>query len=403
MPPVLGPPSPSPQPLEVLGRGQGASRSAVAQHQQRALGPGQALLDHHPPAGVPEGLAGQLGVDVGLGLGQRVGDQHALAGGQPVGLDHPGPGQACAGRPWPPPASPKTPNRAVGTPASASSSFMNALDPSSRAPSAPGPNTSRPAARSRSASPSTSGASGPMTNRSASISSGGVATLVMVWPSAVTAGDPGVARGHHHVGGAAEHQGQGVLAPARSDHAHRARSRPGRSPAAPARSPAHAAKRTNCSRPGPTPTSRTGVADLLGQEVHVVAGRLGQVADLGGARDVGLPPGQLLVDRGDLVEDRLVVGRVGEPLAVGLVGHAHLDRVEGVEHVELGQGHLGQRVEPHRLAHHHRVEPARPAPAAGVDPVLVAPLDQGVADLVDQLGGERARSPPGSRRPWRCR
>ncbi len=35
----------------------------------------------------------------------------------------------------------KAPYRAVGTPDSASSSFMNALDPSSRAPSAPGPNT----------------------------------------------------------------------------------------------------------------------------------------------------------------------------------------------------------------------------------------------------------------------
>ena len=55
---------------------------------------------------------------------------------------------------------------------------MKALDPSSRAPSAPGPNTRRPAARSRSASPSTRGASGPMTNRSASTSSAGTSTLV---------------------------------------------------------------------------------------------------------------------------------------------------------------------------------------------------------------------------------
>src|SRR5690606_8890503 len=64
--------------------------------------------------------------------------------------------------------------RAVGTSAAASTSFIHALEPSSRAPSAPGPNTSRPCARRRSASPSTSGASGPITNRSASTSSGGV-------------------------------------------------------------------------------------------------------------------------------------------------------------------------------------------------------------------------------------
>ncbi len=76
--------------------------------------------------------------------------------------------------------SPNTPKRAVGTPASASISFMKALEPSSRAPSAPGPKTSLPDDRSRSASPSTSGASGPITKRSASISSAGVSTLVIV-------------------------------------------------------------------------------------------------------------------------------------------------------------------------------------------------------------------------------
>ena len=214
----------------------------------------------------------------------------------------------------------------------------------------------------------------------------------MVWPSGVTPGDPGVARGHHDVGGAARGPGPG-RAPARPSRRRRPCARSGVPGVT--RGAAHAAKRTNCSRPGPTPTRRTGDADLLGQEVHVVAGRLGQVAELGGPRDVGLPPGQLLVDRGDLVEDRLVVGRVGEPLAVGLVGHAHLDRVEGVEHVELGQGHLGQRVEPDRLAHHDGVEPAGAAAAPGVDPVLVAPVDQGVADLVGQLGRERTAAHPG--------
>src|SRR4051794_12082635 len=67
----------------------------------------------------------------------------------------------------------KRPYRAVGTPASTNSAFIHAFDRSSHAPSAPGPNTNRPLARNRSASPSTSGASGPMTKRSASISSGG--------------------------------------------------------------------------------------------------------------------------------------------------------------------------------------------------------------------------------------
>src|SRR5205807_10378926 len=68
---------------------------------------------------------------------------------------------------------------AVGTPASPRTSFIQAFEPSSRAPSAPGPSTRRPAARNRSASPATSGASGPITNRSASISSGGAGGVVI--------------------------------------------------------------------------------------------------------------------------------------------------------------------------------------------------------------------------------
>jgi hypothetical protein len=53
----------------------------------------------------------------------------------------------------------KAPNRAVGTPASASTSFMKALEPSSRAPSAPGPKTAALGPQ-RSARPSTSGCLG---------------------------------------------------------------------------------------------------------------------------------------------------------------------------------------------------------------------------------------------------
>ena len=65
---------------------------------------------------------------------------------------------------------------AVGTPASTRTCFIHAFEPSSSAPSAPGPKTRRPVARSRSARPSTSGASGPITKRSASRSSAGVDT-----------------------------------------------------------------------------------------------------------------------------------------------------------------------------------------------------------------------------------
>ena len=57
----------------------------------------------------------------------------------------------------------------------------------------------------------------------------------------------------------------------------------------------------------------------------------------------------------------------------------------------------------HGVAQHDGVEPARAPAPAGVGAELVAPLDQEVADAVEQLGGERPRNRRGSCRPWRCR
>ncbi len=56
--------------------------------------------------------------------------------------------------------------RAVGTPAASMTSLANAFDPSSRAATAEGPNAAIPAVRTASATPATSGASGPTTTRS---------------------------------------------------------------------------------------------------------------------------------------------------------------------------------------------------------------------------------------------
>src|ERR1039458_749461 len=71
---------------------------------------------------------------------------------------------------------------------------MKPGDPSSGARSAPGPTTAMPRARSRSAMPPTSGASGPITVRRAPISSGGADVTEIRWPqsSAVMPGLPGV-------------------------------------------------------------------------------------------------------------------------------------------------------------------------------------------------------------------
>jgi hypothetical protein len=80
-------------PLVVAGDAHQRGPLAVAEREDRQLGAGHALLDHHRAAGVAERLAGELGADVGLGLGPGGRHQHALAGGQPVGLDHPRPGE----------------------------------------------------------------------------------------------------------------------------------------------------------------------------------------------------------------------------------------------------------------------------------------------------------------------
>ena len=80
--------------LEVLGRQQGHRGRAVVEDEEGALLAGQSLLNDDAPPGLAEGGPGELGLHVRPGFCDGLRHQHALAGGQPVGLDHPGPGQA---------------------------------------------------------------------------------------------------------------------------------------------------------------------------------------------------------------------------------------------------------------------------------------------------------------------
>ena len=104
-------------------------------------------------------------------------------------------------------------------------SLANALLPSSRAAAADGPKQAMPAARTASATPATSGASGPTTTRSASTSRGqsrhGGAVERVDAALLGHRGRAGVAgradqRGHRRVGG--QRQAQGVLAGTGTDH-----------------------------------------------------------------------------------------------------------------------------------------------------------------------------------------
>ena len=126
----------------------------------------------------------------------RLGDHHALAGGEPVGLHDVETRQrleererlgllARVERGVP---------RGSGRPRPRSTSFIQALEPSSLAAAIDGPNTVAPLARRSSVSPSTSGASGPITTRSnASSSVDRVRRAGGTVPSSAIPGLPGAA------------------------------------------------------------------------------------------------------------------------------------------------------------------------------------------------------------------
>ena len=74
--------------LVVLRRRERHRRRAVAEHQQRDLGAGEVLLGDEHVAGVAELARDEAGADGLAGLVHVLADEHALAGGQAVGLDH---------------------------------------------------------------------------------------------------------------------------------------------------------------------------------------------------------------------------------------------------------------------------------------------------------------------------
>ena len=256
---------------------------AVAHDEQRQLGPGEPLLDHEGAAGVAERLAREVGAHRVARVGERLGDDARpcprrgrrssprRAARTPRGTRAARSSSSAPNAAW----------RAVGTPASASTSFIHAFEPSSRAPAAPGPNARRPRARDRVGDARDERALGTdddevdvevvgeLRHR------GGVGRVdgeararsrrcpgcrARRTPRAPTA-----TRCNAH--------DQRVLAPARADdedpHAQAARG-----------------STTVCARSGPTPTKLIGHADDVLDEAQVVARLGGEVVDL--ARSVSM-------------------------------------------------------------------------------------------------------------------
>ena len=233
MPPVIGPSSPSWTVLWSSAGASGVTLLAVDERHQRRLAPDEELLDHHAPPGVAEARSPtSIARTLALGLGRAARDDHALAGGQPVGLDD----QRARRRSR---TAASMNSSASGSlreraerrgrhPWRAISSLANAFEPSISAAAREQPNTARPRSRSRSASPATSGASGPTTDEiDASRASASSASLTdLVGPDRHAARDrcdARVARRAQHLAHrrrSRQRPGQRVLAPAAADDEH---------------------------------------------------------------------------------------------------------------------------------------------------------------------------------------
>src|ERR1700740_31929 len=81
--------------------------------------------------------------------------------------------------------------------------------------------------------------------------------------------------------------------------------------------------------------------------------------------------------------------------AVEAIAGAHLDRIEAIENIELGQRKPIDAAGPDRLSHQRRVEPAAAPLASGVDPELPSPAADLLANLTVEFGRKRPLADPG--------
>ena len=186
MPPVLGPVSPSPMRLKSRAGASGSARSPVAQREHRQLVALEELLDQHGVVAEAPLLEHRHERRVRLRL--VLGDHDALAGREPVGLDHRGVGgdrrhalldrahdPVPAGRhARPPPSSPsRTPSSPRAAPARAWARTPGRPEPPARRrgrpPAAPpGPTTTRSMPDSAAAVASATGSPGSASSSSVS-------------------------------------------------------------------------------------------------------------------------------------------------------------------------------------------------------------------------------------------
>lgn len=116
-----------------------------------------------------------------------------------------------------------------------------------------------------------------------------------------------------------------------------------------------------------------GHAGELLEMFHVIASLLGQLGVRAATGDIALPAGHLLVDGLGVMEGRLLTRDVFVDDAIGFVGRANLDLVDGAEHVELGERDVGEAVDVGGIADDDGIVPTATTLTPRGDANLVGP------------------------------
>ncbi len=130
-------------------------------------------------------------------------------------------------------------------------------------------------------------------------------------------------------------------------------------------------------------------------DLFQIGARVGrQLCEIGDPRGRALPARHIHVNGAAILQATVVQGQTPGPLSVELIAHAQAQRVDAVQHVELGDTDPAHSVERHGAFQQQQVEPAAAARPAGGGAELLAPPAEVLADVVEQLGRERTRTDP---------
>ena len=126
------------------------------------------------------------------------------------------------------------------------------------------------------------------------------------------------------------------------------------------------------------------------KKAQIGHGCLGQILELATVLRRALPARQGLEDWMATGEVVGAAGEVIDPFAIQFVGHADLNLIEFIQHIQLGDGEAIEAVHLNGVATDHPVESSRASPApAGGGSEFTAALRQLIVEAPAQFGRER--------------